>query len=378
MDLIALYQQNGIQLLVYNMPTQPKYNVILKLADGKKYDFEQYVDLAYEDYENQPGRCRFSIPSNDLKLALVTNDEQFIQILITRNGTLCWQGFVACITDDIQSTTFYGLSLLECLKWYRVGFNTAYTSKKIGTEIISPIWDAIDARSGAILGDIIKKGTIEDPYQSGTTTAKTVTRTVFDEDFFTLCLQMIAEARADSPNGAFIQNTVMAISLSETAPTFSFLRNVGADKPLKIFELDSDISDFVYTKDFRYIKNDIKGLAVAEGPEVLNSTQTDATSQSSYYLREISQVTGATSQTELDEETKDILETSKNPEGSWYLSFSSGLVPYDGYVMGDNVKVRISKGRVDVDDYFRVIGMEITVNNDGSEVVHPILEEVRS
>lgn len=360
------------------MAASPKYNVILKLADGKKYDFEKYADLSYEDYENQPGRCKFSIPANDSKIALISSDEQFIQILITRNGVLAWQGFVACITDDIQSTTFYGLSLLECLKWYRVGFNTAYTTKKIGTEILSPIWDAIDTRTGAILGDVIKKGTIEDPYATGGTTAKTITRTVFDEDFFTLCQEMIAESRADSPSGSWVQNTVMAVSLSETAPTFSFLRNVGANKTTKILELGSEISDFIYTKDFRFIRNDITGMTVAEGPEILTKNLADTTSRTAFYLREISQLAGGTTQSELDEKTKNLLKLQKDPEKNWYLSFASNVIPYDGYVMGDNLTVRIDRGRVDLNAYFRVIGMEVTVTNSGVEITHPILEKVRT
>lgn len=360
------------------MPATPKYSVVLKLADGKKYDFEQFADLQYEDYENQPGRCKFSVPYNDPKITAISSDEQFIQILIYRNTVLCWQGFVACITDDVQSTTFYGLSLLECLKWYRVGFDVDYTTKKIGTEIISPIWDAIDARTGAILGDVIKKGTIEDPYATGGTTAKTITRTVFDEDFFTLCQELIAISRSDSPSGTWVQNTVMAISLSETAPTFSFSRNVGANKTTKIFELDSEIADFIYTKDFRFIRNDIKGITVAEGPEILTKTETDSTSITSYYLREISQMAGGTNQGELDEKTKNLLKLQKDPEENWYLSFTSNVVPYDGYVMGDNLLVRIDRGRVSLNEYFRVIGMEVSINNSGVEIAHPILEKIRT
>lgn len=357
---------------------QPTYGVVLKLPDGKKYEFEQTTGVRWETYENIPGRCIFSVPANDLKIVSISDDEQFIQAFIYRNQTLVWQGFVAYIADDKLKTTFYGLSLMECLKWYRSGYNTAYSGKKIGSEILSPIWDIIDAKSGAILGDIIKKGTIEDPYQSGTTTAKTITRTVFDEDFFTLCQQMVALARADSPNGAWVQNTVMAVSLSETAPTFSFLRDVGTDKSTVILEMDSEIADFSQSKDFRFLYNDVKGLTIAEGPVVLDKTVTDATSQTDYYLREISRVFGATSQSELDEFTKNFLEDGKDPNRQWTITFAQGIAPFDGYVMGDNIRIRINKGRVNIDDYFRVVGMEVTLTDQGVELVHPVLERKRT
>lgn len=358
---------------------QPKYSIILRLPAGERYEFEQFSDFRYEDYENEVGRCTFSLPSDDPKMANLQDLNKFVQIFIFRDTVLAWQGFVAFVSDDTDKTTFYGLSLLECLKWYRSGYNVTYTDKKIGTEIISPIWDAIDSRTGAVLGDLIAKGTMEDPYTTGTTTAKTISRTMFDEDFFTFCQQMVAISKADSPSGAWVQNTVMAVSLSETAPTFSFLRNVGADKPQAIFELDSEISDFLYTQDYRFIKNDIKGLAIITGPSVVTSAQADTTSRTAHYLREISPVFDSIStQGELDERTKNFLKENKDIETNWYLSFTSSLAPYNGYVMGDNILVRINKGRVNLNSYFRVIGMEVTVTNQGSEITHPILEKVRT
>jgi len=356
-----------------------KYSPVIILPTGERYEFEKFSELEYDEYENQPGRIKFSVPVTDPKLDNLVDVSKFLRIHLYRNGILCWQGFVAFVSDDIHKTTFYGLGYLECLKWYRVGWNTTYTGKKIGTEIISPIWDAIDARTGAILGDIIKKGNIEDPYTTSTTNAKTINRTVFDEDFFTLCQQMIYISRSNSPTGAWVQNTVMGVSLSETAPTFSFLRNVGSDKPLAIFELDSEISDFLYSQDLRYIRNDVKGLGIISGPQVINKTETDSTSRGTHYLREISYLFDSiSSQSELDEQTKDFLKQNKDPVENWYLSFTSKKAPYDGYLMGDSIRVRINRGRVALDSYFRVIGMEVVVTDSGVEIPHPILEGVRT
>lgn len=358
---------------------QPKYQAVLKLPSGVRVEFEQFSGLRWEDYENNVGRCVFGVPHNDPKLALITNTDQFIQIYIYRNSSLVWQGFVAFVSDDKNKTEFYGLSLLETLKWYRVGYNTSYSSKKIGSEVISPVWDAIAGRSGAALGSLITKGSIENPYDTGTSNEKTVSTTTFDEDFFTLCQQMIAVSNSDSPSGAWVQETVMAISLSDTAPTFSFLRNVGTDKTELVFELDSEISDFLFTKDLRYIRNDVKGLAILTGPKTDTNTQTDSTSQTAYYLREISLMFDVTSTTaELTQKVKNYLKDAKDPEANWYLSFTSNQAPYNGYVMGDNLLVRINRGRVNLNSYFRVVGMEVTVTDQGVELTHPILQQKRT
>ena len=354
------------------------YKVILQLADGKEYEFEKFVNLQWERYENIPGRCKFGIPYNDQKLSLIEADGQFIQIFIYRETTLVWQGYVAYIEDSEKQTIIYGLGLLDCLKWYRVGYDSEYEDKKIGTEIISPIWDAIDARTGAILGDVITKGTIQDPYTTGTSTAKTITRTVFDEDFYTLCQEMIYLSRADSPSGSWEQNSVMEVTLSKTAPTFNFTRNKGENKTQLVFELDSEIAGFTQTKDFRFVRNDVKGFAIVEGPEILDKTETDATSRTAYYLREISQIIPrATSQSELDEATKDELAEKKDPKKNFYITFASGLEPFDGYSMGDNVKVRIDRGRIDIDEFFRVIGMEVRYEGE-IETTRPILQRKRT
>ena len=360
------------------MSEQLKYGVILKLPDGKKYEFEQVSGLQWERYENMPGQCKFSLPQLDPKISLISNDSRFIQILILRDGTLVWQGFVAFIRDEKDLVTIWGLGLLECLKWYRVGYDVQYTGKKIGSEILSPIWDAIDARTGAILGDVIKKGTIQDPYTTGTSTAKTIDRNVFDEDFYTLCLEMIYLSRADSPSGTWVQNTVMEVSLSETSPSFNFLRNVGVDKPQVIWELDSEIASFRQDKDFRFIMNDVKGLSIVEGPKIINRTEVDTTSRTNYYLREISKVfERATSQSELNEETKNLLAEEKDPRKTFAVNFAQGIAPFDGYIMGDNVRIRINRGRLNIDEYFRVVGMEVTITDAGVELVNPIVQRKR-
>jgi hypothetical protein len=45
--------------------------------------------------------------------------------------------------------------------------------------------------------------------------------------------------------------------------------------------------------------------------------------------------------------------------------------------MGDNVRVIIDRGRIDVDEYFRVVGMEVRVEN-GVETARPILQRKRT
>jgi len=356
----------------------PTYSVIIKDGSSILWEFDKASQIQWERYENKVGVARFLVPRTDFKLSPTSVALGKHEFRIYRDGLLVWQGLVMLTEDNKDGTFIYGLDLMEVLKWYQIGKDVKYTTKKIGTEIISPIWNAIAARSNAALGSLITKGTIEDPYQTGTSTPKTISKTTFEEDFFSFLNDMVALSRADSPSGAWEQNTVFDVTLSETAPTFRFRRNVGVDKPQVRFQLDSEITDYDFVNDGRDVKNTVTGYTITTNPSTLTSTQTDATSQTTYYRREFSPLFETLdAQNALDERTKDFLKEFKDSNEVILVQFAAGLTPFDGYVMGDNVKVIIDRGRVNVDEFYRVVGMRVAYHA-GVEVAVPILQEKRT
>jgi hypothetical protein len=50
----------------------------------------------------------------------------------------------------------------------------------------------------------------------------------------------------------------------------------------------------------------------------------------------------------------------------------------DGYSISDKVKLRINRGRVHIDEYRRVVGMEVNIDNSGVESAVPILQKLRT
>lgn len=358
----------------------PKYIVVLKDASGNAYDFEKATNIKWEKYENSVGRCMFELPYTDLKLEqALSNDEQMFEILIYRNGVLKWQGYLAFILDTIDKTAIYGLDFMECMKWYRCTYNTTYTDKKIGSEIISPEWDTIAGRANIVLGTRITKGTIENPYTTGTTSEKTIKRVTFNEDFFSLVAEMQQLSASDSPSGAWEQNSVFEVTQSETAPTFNFWRNKGSNQADVVFELGSEIVDYYIPKDYRFINNDLIGYSIISGPSIITKTSSDATSISKFYRRELSPVFGAlTKQEELDAKVANFMKENKDPKRDIRIAFAAGLTPFDGYSMGDNVQIKIKRGRFDIKEYMRVVGMEVTVDNSGAEQVSPVVRKLRT
>jgi len=356
----------------------PKYSFIIRDSSGNLYEFENAIRRGWEVYENDIGRCVFFIPHNDVKLSPTSvPDAGFSEILIYRDGVLRWQGIVSIVQDTIDGTWVYGETLHAVLGWYGVRYDQKYTGSAIGT-IISGEYDNIAGRTGNIFSAKLTKGTIQNPYQVSTTSNLVITRTLYNDNFLQFLQEMVAVVRGEM-TPAWSQQAVFDISLSATAPTFSFMRNVGAEKPDVVFELNSEIVDFNIPRNNRFISNVVKGFAVQEGPKVLTKESTDTTSRTAWYRREAYPYFGsATDQADLDQRTNDLLREMKDPDREMNLKFASGMTPFDGYVMGDSVKVRIKKGRVNIDEYRRVIGMEVSIEDTGIERTVPILQKPRS
>lgn len=360
------------------MAAKPRYIFVIKDKNGNLYEFERAVKKAWEWYENDVGRCRFLIPGNDLKLSSTSVPEDgYSEILIYRNGALVWQGVTQVVQDTGDGCFVYGETFMAALGWYGVRYNQAYSSTAVGT-IITNEYDNIETRSSNFLTAKITQGTIQNPYQSGTTNNLTITRTLFHENFLTFLKQMVLASQAEMTT-TWDQNAVFNINFSETAPTFTFYRNVGVDQSDVVFELDSEIVDFNIPRDMRGILSYSKGLAIASGPTVLNSEETDATVATNYYRREFYPFfNNVNAQGELDSRTNNFLYERKDPRREMKVKLAAGLTPFDGYSMGDSIRVRINAGRVSIDEYRRVIGMEVSIGEDGVEETVPILQKRRS
>lgn len=360
------------------MAAIPRYQFVIKDQSGNMYEFERCTNRAWENYENDVGRCRFFIPHNDLKLSTTSvPDSQYSEIQIYRNGTLVWQGITQIVQDTLDGTWVYGETFMAALGWYGVRYNQAYTATAIGS-IITDEYDNIETRTNNFLSTKITQGTIQSPYISGTASDLTITRTLFHDNFLQFLKQMVLTGRAEMTT-SFAQNTVFNISFSTTTPTFTFTRNVGTNKSDVVLELDSEITDYNIPRDSRDIANETKGLAVASGPVVITSTESDSTSSASWYRREhYPFFNTVTAQNDLDQRTDNYNLERKDPKRDMKIKLAAGLVPFDGYVMGDSLKIRINRGRVNIDEFRRVVGMEVQIDSTGIEQTAPILQKARS
>ena len=364
------------------MAAVPKYKFVIEDIDGNVHEFERATDRAWELYENDVGRCQFFVPYNDLKLSSTSvRDDKFSEIRIYRDGILVWQGVLSYIEDTKDGALIFGETFLVFLKWYGTRYDQAHTTTAIGT-IIGDAYDNIFSRTDSALAAKITKGSIEDPYDNGTTDSTTVTKTLYNNNYFDLLREMVGVARGQMLAGGisdWTQYTVFDISLHETTPTFSFKRDVGTTQDDVKFELESEILDFSIPRDFRSLYNEVKGFAIQEGPKVLTKTESEATTRPNFYRREAYPFFSLiTNQDELDNKTAQFLRELKEPKRDMIIKFAPGLKPFDGYTMGDNVKLIINRGRVSISEYRRVVGMYVKIDETGVELTTPVLENLRS
>ena len=360
------------------MAATAKYMFVIKDSSNNLYEFENCTSRAWEWYENDVGRCRFFIPKNDLKLSSTSvPDTGFSEIRIYRDNVLVWQGMVQIVQDTVDGTWVYGETYLMALGWYGVRYNQAYTAQGVGT-IITAEYDDIETRTSNFLTARITQGTIPEPYIANTTSTLTITRTLFHENFLEFLKQMVLVARAEATS-SWYQDAVFNISFSESAPTFSFLRSVGSNQADVVLELNSEIVDFNVPRDYRGILSYTKGLAITEGPSILSSIEESTTTATSWYRREFYPFfNNVNAQSDLDNRTNNFLLERKDPQRDMKVKLVAGLKPFDGYSMGDSIVLRISSGRTEIDEYRRVVGMEVQIDDSGVEQVVPILQKRRS
>lgn len=369
------------------MILKPKYTFVIKDTTGALYEFNNCTQRAYEWYENDIGRCRFFVPYSDLKLTATSVPSDYLsEILIYRDNILKWQGMIQMLQDGLSGVWVYGETFLAALAWYGVRYDQVYTAAGINT-IVSDEYDDILTRGDNFLSYKVTKGTIETPTINGTENGSTlpVTRTFYNEDFLSVLKTLTALSRSQQTDqiDGDPQNTVFNISFSETTPTFSFLRNVGTTKEDVIFELDSEIIDFNTITDFRSIHSAIKSFTVTSGPEILTSDYNNIATSSFWRRREFYPFfPNLNSQADLDLLAKRVQIDSCAPFTTTNIKFAAGLKPFDGYSMGDKIRLRIKRGRIDIGDasldsgYKRVVGMEVNIDDTGVENAVPVLQNL--
>lgn len=353
----------------------PDIKIVIETNDGVETgEFENSKDISLTRFLSSAGELVFTIPKQDPKFALLTGMKSHLKFV--RNGTVIWKGNYDFLREDANNYTIFG-STYEALMDNYLVVPTApststvrtFTAKKLGTEVAQILFNEAKALTNSLLANFTL-GTVENPYTPDTTTEMTPN---MEFDYDTL---YDAVAKSAMAGGADFEITPSKV--------FNFYRRKGANKAdivLHLKDLEpSNIVNYQRDTDFRRIGNDIYAFGVGVGVNFLKANTTDSTSQTTYGLmqKNLGMPKYLVDQASLNKLVDDQIELIKNPpQVTEPQIVSSGFGFLDGWDIGDNVKVSIDHGGTLIDEYRRVIGVQLAYANSGAESIHVYLDVVR-
>lgn len=352
--------------------TSPDMRIVVETAAGVETgEFENAKNVVWTRFLSGVGEISFRLNRDDPKFALLTGLQSHIKVV--REGVVVWRGIFDFVRETKDEYHIFASSYESLLAYYLVQPDVvatstvrAFTAQKLGTQIAQVLFNEAKALTSSLLANFTL-GTIENPYEESTTTEITSDWNFDYNSLYNAIQQLAISGGAD-----------FEIGLDKT---FNFYRSKGSDKANIAFHYRTDepsnMLDFQRDLDFRAIVNKAYVFGVGTGANYLSSISEDATSKSTYGLKErnLGMPKTLVDQDSLDKLSADQLKLLKVPGEV----VSPSIVPssiglFDGWDIGDNVKLNITRGETNIDVWRRVVGVAVYYGNSGSESVHVYLE----
>lgn len=350
----------------------PDLHIVVETAAGVETgEFENAKNIVFTSFLSGVGELSFRIGRNDPKYLLLSGLTSHIKVV--RDGAVVWKGVFDFVRETRDQYHIFASSYESLLSYYLVqpdapttSTTRAFSGKKLGTQIAQIIFNEAKALSGSLLSSFTL-GTIQNPYEEGTSTEITSDWAFDYTNLFSAIEQLAFSGGADFYMGL--------------DKTFNFVRSRGGDKEDIVFHYNADepsnIIDFERDVDFRKIVNKTYVFGVGVGTNFIKAIDEDATSRGEYGLKErnLGMPKVLVDQDALDKLSADQLKKLKVPSEEVSPSIiPSNIGLFDGYVLGDCVKMVITKGQTDIDVWRRVIGVAVYYSPSGAESVHVYLE----
>lgn len=313
-------------------------------------------DIGASEFANQPGESFFTLPWNHPMISECQPLLRHIEIdRLSSSGDYIaiWSGYLNDYDATEDEVVFYGEDYLSTLTASITGSNSSYTSKTIGFMIGDQIIQGPNARLA-----FMNIGSID----ATTTTTSVLTSFQPRLEFFAQLAEISAAGTSNRP-------IIQIGPRSSATPSFTFNQNQGSNKDAILLEYGGLVNGFRYLPGWARVRSDIYAIGQKrEGATLLFSHQTAIAASTYGDLQQATVFIDIVDQAALDKRT--LRAARKAARIGKDLSLSTrvgGLAPWDGYDLGDSIRVKIDRGIVSVNDYFTVWGQEWIGKNDGSE-----------
>lgn len=266
------------------------------------------------------------------------------------------RGIVDDYSANADEVVFYGIDYLGLLSGTITAANTSYTNTAVGTIISQQLTAARSFANSRV--NFIGMGTIE-----ATSTTTTVISAFQDR------LQFISQLADILMSDRSVRSIIQVSPRSSDSPSFNFTENQGQDRENIRLEYGGLVNDFLYEPGYGSLVTSVNAVGQKrEGASILYSSQSYADRTVYGLIQGAAFFLDVVNQTALDGMAK----REARRRGRVGKVVGLGLrvaqfAPWDGFDLGDSLRVIIRRGIVNVNALYTLWGLEWIGKIDGSE-----------
>lgn len=316
-------------------------------------------------YESSPGQLVFTLPLKSplADSSIIGQNSNIIEIY--DGPTLVWAGIVSDYSGTEDTVTVTCDSFLYLFNYYfakKASTNNsfkdyycsntardsnAWSAIAINTIVNTIVTNAI-AETNSLLGSSkcnVTIGTIEAP-----TAPASVSRLSNFNTVYALMGDLLAAA-----------NSASDAPVMEVTPqrVFNFWKNKNTDRPDTVFILGSNMLRIDWAERVSDVSNHVFGAGAGFWDKEIATEASDATSKAAYgAMFDILSRKDLSTTADLLVSLNDFIKDYKDPSQVYGFSVKTKL--FDGWNLGDNIRVIAKNGLLNVDEYRRIVGVGVS------------------
>ncbi len=316
-------------------------------------------------YESSPGQLVFTLPlKSPLADASVIGKNSNI-IEVYNGATLVWAGLVSDYSGTEDTVTVTCDSFLYLFNYYFVkkastnnSFKDYYCSNTardsnawsaiaINTIMSTIVTNAIGETNSLLGGSKcnVTLGTIEAP-----TAPASVSRMANFKTVYALMSDLLSAS-----------NSGTDVPVMEVTPqrVFNFWKNKNTDKPDTVFILGSNMLRIDWKERASEISNHVFGAGSGFWDNAIATESSDATSKTAYgAMFDVLSRKDLSTTADLLVSLQDFIKDYKDPSRVYGISVKTEL--FDGWNVGDNIRIIAKNGLLNVDEFRRIIAVGVS------------------
>lgn len=327
------------------------YITVIAQLNGPELDEVPAGNLQFSRLLNDAGSCGFTLPILHKKVKRSLLEPGQREVHIYRAGTLVFGGHLGMADVSLGGDLrFSSDGYFARLKRRLIDNSLNYNN----TDQFDIAWNLINYTQSKTNGDL------------GITRAGTTSGVNRDRKYLPWERTSVADAIiefADMNNGYdFVIDPYKA--------WHPYYPSKGTHVTDYVFELGKNVGSLAYQLDTQSMANEISAIGAGDGKATCIAVAADTGQQAIYgLLQETISYTDIKSFAPLMDRAVEELRIRKNQRLQPQLAIQTDVPQWGQYDVGDKVWIKADWGYLDIDQEFRIITMEVQLNNEGREIV---------